>query len=100
MQYSNDWSWIENKYGSAAPGYGDIVTTVVTASGSNFEDAAGENTVESDGRDAVTIDGVPQHMDLTLRDRGRRLLGDWAWEIYSNQTLAYTLNLRPALDID
>lgn len=100
MQHGNDWTWIENKYGSAAPGYSDIVTTVVTASANNFQDAAGENTVESDGRDNVTIDGVAVTMDTSMRGGPLQLLGDWAWEVQADQTLAYTLNLRPAMDID
>lgn len=98
--HGNDWQYIENKYGSAAPDYTDIITTVVVPSVNNFQDAAGDNTVHSDGRNSVTIDGIPQSMDQSLRDSGPELLGDWAWELYSGQTLAFTLDLHPALDVD
>jgi len=44
------------------------------------------NTVESDGRDNIHIDGVPQTMDLDARRAG--VIGDWGWAINHGQTIS------------
>jgi hypothetical protein len=72
------------KYGSETRRNNFVFETVLT-SDNNWQDCGGSNTVESDGRRNVTINGESKSVDTELRQQG--LMGDWAWHIGANQTL-------------
>lgn len=72
------------KYGSETRQNNFVRETVLTSE-NNWQDCGGTNTVESDGRRNVTINGESKSVDIGLRQQG--LMGDWAWRISANQTL-------------
>ena len=73
-----------SKYGSGTRRT-NLTYEILQPSETVWKDCGGPNTVESDGRRNVTINGESKSVDIGLRQQG--LSGDWAWRIRNNQTL-------------
>jgi hypothetical protein len=75
---------LEVKYGYGLP-YNNLDSRLILSTENHWWDCNETNTVESDGRRNVMINGESKLLDTELRQQG--LIGDWAWHIGANQTL-------------
>lgn len=91
-----------NWYGDDLPLSSDLVWSVVMPSVENYQDANGENTAESDGKDNVRLNGgMPREsLDVVQRRADPAMQGDWGYRIWAGETLTYDLILTAPVDVD
>lgn len=85
-----------NKYGNVPESNFVIETTTVSAD--HWQDVNGENTVTSDGRDNLVINGVPKLLNVSLREQGIHM-GDFHWTVEPGQTAVCDLVIAAAKDM-
>lgn len=87
-------SEFDEKYGHVLLN-NNVTKVTVLDSSLRFQTINQTNTVESDGRDNIHIDGVPQSMDLDARRAG--VIGDWGWTVNSGQTITADISFPAPL---
>ena len=81
----------ENKYGLTKQQARENISIIETVPTELFFGSPNENTAESDGKDNVTINGVPQTRQLIIPGQ----IGDWHYTIKNGERLDCIFTIQP-----